>query len=138
MGRRSSSGLDSPARASEPGAPTLRICGHAAALVAVAIVAAATQTGRAAPPADPEPGRSHTVIIEGLRFDPQTLTVRRGDRITWINRDPIPHTVTAKNGGFDSHQIAPDGSWTYVARKAGEYDYVCTLHVTMKGKLEVR
>lgn len=135
MGSRSSSGFDSPARRNEPGAPALRILGLA---VAVALIAAAPQTGRAAPPADPGPGHSHTVTIEGLRFDPQTLTVRRGDRITWVNKDPIPHTVTAKNGKFDSHQIAPDGSWTYVARKAGEYDYVCTLHVTMKGKLEVR
>ena len=78
------------------------------------------------------------MIIEDMRFNPQILRVHRGDRITWINKDPFPHTVTATDGKFDSHQIAPDGSWTYVARKPGEYDYACTLHVTMKGKLEVR
>lgn len=73
-----------------------------------------------------------------MRFSPQILTVHRGDRITWINRDPFPHTVTATDGKFDSHPISPDTSWTYVAAKTGEYDYVCTLHVTMKGRLLVR
>lgn len=73
-----------------------------------------------------------------MRYVPQTVTVRVGDRITWVNKDPFPHTVTATDGRFDSHQIAPDGSWSYVARKAGEYDYVCTLHVTMKGRVLVR
>ncbi len=89
--------------------------------------------------AAPLPVRTaHTVIIEGMRFSPQNLTVRRGDRITWINKDPFPHTVTTTDGKFDSHLIAPDGSWTYVARKTGEYHYVCSLHVTMKGRLTVR
>ncbi|MGH8180055.1 MAG: plastocyanin/azurin family copper-binding protein, partial [Steroidobacteraceae bacterium] len=51
-----------------------------------------------------------------MRFNPQTLTVQRGDRVTWINKDLFPHTVTAA-GKFDSHPIPAGGSWTYVARK---------------------
>ena len=86
----------------------------------------------------PNIGQRRTVLIEGMRFVPQLLIVRRGDRITWINKDPFPHTVTATDGKFDSHEIAPDGSWSYVARKAGEYDYVCSLHVAMKGRVLVR
>jgi plastocyanin len=94
-------------------------------------------TVHAAPPAAKN-ARVHTVTIEAMRFTPQSLRVRRGDRITWINKDPFPHTVTATGGTFDSHPIAPGASWTYVAAKTGEYDYVCTLHVDMKGRLEVR
>jgi plastocyanin len=101
-------------------------------------MATGTLAGLAAQRPDPTQAHTHRVIIEDMRFHPQVLRVHRGDRITWINRDPFPHTVTATDGKFDSHPIAPDGSWTYVARKAGEYDYVCALHVTMKGKLEVR
>ena len=82
--------------------------------------------------------RIHTVIIEGLRYRPQVIVVRRGERVRWINEDPIPHTVTAIGGGFDSHSIPPEGSWTYVPAKTGEYDYACTFHPTMKGKLQVR
>ena len=103
----------------------------------VLLATTAPPAGRAAQPADRSAGRTHIVIIESMRFNPQTLTVQRGDRVTWINKDLFPHTVTAP-GKFDSHPIAAGGSWTYVARKAGEYDYVCSLHVTMKGKIEVR
>jgi plastocyanin len=101
-------------------------------------MAAGTLAGHAAQPSKHTAGHVHTVVIESMTFKPQVLVVHRGDRITWINKDLFPHTVTSTAGKFDSHLIAADGSWTYVARKAGEYDYVCSLHVTMKGKIEVR
>jgi plastocyanin len=101
------------------------------------LLATAPLAGRAAQPAHRSAGRTHTVVIESMRFTPQTLTVHQGDRITWVNKDLFPHTVTSA-GKFDSRQIPARGSWTYVARKAGEYDYVCTLHVGMTGKLQVR
>lgn len=79
----------------------------------------------------------HTVTIDGTAFAPATLTVQRGDRVTWVNKDPFPHTATARPG-FDSGSIAAGGSWTWVADKGGAYDYVCTFHPTMKAKLVVR
>jgi plastocyanin len=78
----------------------------------------------------------HTVTIEGLKYAPATLTVKRGDTVTWTNKDPFPHTVTAQ-GAFDSKEIAADGKWSYVARKPGRYDYICTLHPNMKATLVV-
>jgi predicted outer membrane protein len=68
--------------------------------------------------------------LSGAQFD------KRGDAVTWVNKDPYPHTVTAP-GAFDSRDIAPNRGWTYTARKAGRYDYVCTLHPTMKATLIV-
>jgi plastocyanin len=82
-------------------------------------------------------GATHTIVIEGVKYEPETLTVNRGDTIVWVNKDPFPHTVTAK-GAFDSHDIAAGKSWKYTARKAGEYAYVCTLHPNMKGTLTVK
>lgn len=79
---------------------------------------------------------THTVVIEGTRYVPETLTVKRHDTVVWVNKDPFPHTVTAK-GIFDSHDIAASRSWKYTTRKAGEFHYVCTLHSTMKGTLKV-
>ena len=83
------------------------------------------------------PGASHTVTIENLQFNPQALTVQRGDRIVWVNKDLFPHTVTADKV-FDSGSIASNASWSYVATKSGEYAYSCTFHPTMKGKLKVQ
>jgi plastocyanin len=78
----------------------------------------------------------HTVVIEGTAYSPASLTVKRGDTVVWLNKDPFPHTATAK-GVFDSHDIAADRSWKYTARKAGEFAYICTLHPNMKGRLKV-
>jgi len=79
---------------------------------------------------------SHTVVIQGLKNIPETLVVKRGDTIRWINKDPFPHTVTAK-GVFDSGSIAPGGSWRYTAKITGEHSYTCTFHPNMKGTLRV-
>lgn len=79
---------------------------------------------------------THTVVMEAVKYQPETVTVKRGDTVIWVNKDPFPHTVTAK-GVFDSHVILAGKSWKYTPRKPGEYAYVCTLHPTMKGTLKV-
>jgi plastocyanin len=66
------------------------------------------------------------------------LTVRRGDRITWMNKDLFPHSATGPKGTFDSTSIPAGGSWTFVADKAGTFAYTCIFHPTMKATLTVR
>ncbi len=83
-----------------------------------------------------EAAKTHRVVIQGLKYQPETLRVRRGDTVLWVNDDPMPHTVTAA-GHFDSRSIDAGKSWRYVARRAGTYPYVCTLHSNMRGSLQV-
>jgi plastocyanin len=78
----------------------------------------------------------HTVVIDGVKYEPVTVTAKRGDTVVWVNKDPFPHTVTV-NGVFDSREIPAGKSWSYTPRKAGEYAYICTLHPNMKGTLKV-
>lgn len=106
--------------------PEMRLA--AGALIALSLVASATAG----------PGKTHTVTIENMQFSPQELTVRRGDRIVWVNKDLFPHTVTAAKKTFDSGSIAANASWRYVASKRGDYAYGCTFHPTMKGKITVQ
>ena len=77
---------------------------------------------------------SHTVIIKATSYTPQELTVKRGDTVVWINKDPFPHTVTAA-GTFDSKSIPVGGKWKYTARQLGDHAYTCTFHPNMKGRL---
>jgi plastocyanin len=83
-----------------------------------------------------EPARTHRVVIHGLKYEPETLVVRRGDTVVWVNDDPMPHTVTAA-GEFDSRTIEAGKSWRFIAHRAGNYRYVCTLHSNMQGSLRV-
>jgi plastocyanin len=84
------------------------------------------------------PSHTRIVTIEGVQFNPQELTVHRGDRVVWVNKDLFPHTVTADTKAFDSHSIAANASWSYAASKPGDYSYSCTFHPTMKGKITVQ
>ena len=80
---------------------------------------------------------THTVVIEGMQFKPATLTVKRGDRIVWVNRDVVPHN--ARSGkALASPDIAPGASWAVTLKKPGQHDYVCTLHPMMKASLVVQ
>ena len=82
--------------------------------------------------------KTHTVTIKDMRFQPEELTVSRGDTIVWVNRDLVPHTATSKAGRFDSKTIGTDGSWTHTAGTKGNFTYICTFHPTMKAILRVR
>jgi plastocyanin len=73
-----------------------------------------------------------------MKFVPERLEVAAGDRITWTNRDIVPHTVTAKAAGLESGELAQGKSWTYVARKPGTIAYICRLHPVMHGMLIVK
>lgn len=104
----------------------------AAALAAMLSLVQGIGGFAAAAPAKPA---VHTVLIEGLQFHPDTLSVRAGDTVVWVNKDPFPHTATSQQEGFDSHEIGPGNSWRYTVRKKGVFPYVCTLHPTMKAVL---
>ena len=80
---------------------------------------------------------THIVVIEGMRFQPAELVLKRGDRVVWVNRDVVPHTATAA-GVFDSATIAPGASWSTTRSKPGRHDYGCTMHPTMKASLVVK
>ena len=105
----------------------------ALAIVAVALLPVSRARGTST--ANP---LTHKVNIENMQFNPNVVAAKLGDSIVWTNNDLFPHTVTAKSGDFDSHEIKPSESWTYKVAKSGEIEYVCSFHPTMKAALRVR
>lgn len=85
----------------------------------------------------PKP-KVHTITIADMRFTPESLTVARGDVVVWVNKDLVAHTATSPDDVFDSKTIESNGSWRYVARRAGSFPYVCSLHPAMKGTFRVK
>jgi plastocyanin len=95
-----------------------------------------TSTPPAATSAGPAAAR---IVIENFAFTPATLHVRPKSKIIVVNRDSVPHTVTATgNKTFDTGSIASDATATFTAPSApGSYSYTCTIHPNMKGTLTV-
>jgi plastocyanin len=107
-----------------------------AVIVAAALVLVSSEKGQRTASAASRP-MTLTITIDGTQFKPDNATIRVGDRIVWVNKDPFPHTATSKPS-FDSGSIESGASWTYVASAPGEYQYVCRFHPTMKGIIRVK
>ena len=82
-------------------------------------------------------GEEYDVDIKGLKFTPPDITVHVGDTVVWTNDDDVPHTVTSADGTLDSEEIASGDTFEYTFDDAGTYEYACSLHPSMKGKVTV-
>lgn len=79
---------------------------------------------------------SHIVEIKQFKFIPATIKAKRGDTITFINKDFMPHDVTETTTKQWSSSILNAGdSWSMVVKE--DADYFCSLHIVMKGKIEL-
>lgn len=79
-----------------------------------------------------------SVKIDNFSFGPQTLTVSVGTTVTWTNRDDIPHTVVSTDNVFKSKVRDTDETFSYTFTKTGTYDYYCSVHPKMTGKVVVQ
>ena len=91
---------------------------------------------RSAAAAPAERPRKTVVEISGSAFQPQTLDVKVGDTVTFVNKDEIAHTATA-DGTFDSKTLEQGARFDFTATQAGKIDYVCNFHPGMTGTLNV-
>jgi plastocyanin len=84
------------------------------------------------------PGNKNEIEIKDFHFNPQTLTVKSGETITWTNRDEEPHTVVSVEKQFKkSPPLDTDQSFTVTAGAPGTYTYFCSVHPKMTGTIVV-
>ncbi|HEY8672023.1 MAG TPA: cupredoxin family copper-binding protein [Terriglobales bacterium] len=83
-------------------------------------------------------GAVATVSMDHNTFTPGEITVVPGTTVTWVNKENMPHTVVDTNKGFRSKTLAKDASFSFTFATAGEYDYLCSIHPNMKGKVIVK
>lgn len=73
-------------------------------------------------------------MVDGNQFRPQRVTISRGTRVRWINRDNVSHTTT---GGTWDETLAPGERYARRFRRAGTFPYQCTIHFGMTGTIVV-
>jgi plastocyanin len=79
------------------------------------------------------------VAIKDFAYAPTRLTVARGAKVTWTNRDAANHTVTFDTGAqkdLGSQSKGAKRSFTFA--KAGTFAYHCDFHPNMHGTVVVR
>ena len=82
--------------------------------------------------------------VPNYLFSPASITIKKGTRVTWINKDPTAsHTITTNDileSGLptDIARLSPNQEFTYtVAATPGTYHYYCSEHPWMNGTITV-
>jgi plastocyanin len=82
--------------------------------------------------------KKNTIEIKDFAFNPQTLKVKAGEKITWINHDDEPHTVVSVGKKFQkSSALDTDQEFTITAGAPGTYEYFCSVHPKMTGTIVI-
>ena len=115
---------------------TLVVLAACSGSAASAPPAAAPSLSGSLPPAA-SAGGSTAVEMKELAFNPTTLTVPTGSKVTWTNNDTTAHTVTFDDGSADSGNLAVGSTFDHTFATAGTFAYHCTIHSFMKGTVTV-
>ena len=80
-----------------------------------------------------------SVSTKNIRFSPSTASIHRGQTVTWrFNDSGTPHNVISSSGSrFRSSPTKTSGSYMVRFTRAGTYNYVCTIHPGMRGRVVV-
>jgi plastocyanin len=82
---------------------------------------------------------TRTVLIQNFRFKPAHITIKRGTKVRWINKDSTAHTATANNGrSFDSGRLGKGQRYTHTFKSAGKKPYHCEIHPDMRASVVVK
>ena len=112
----------------------LGVLGTAALMLASLSIACAPRTTIPAAADAPQV----EVKIDNFSFTPATITIPAGTTVRWTNHDDIPHNVVSNDKSFKSKVMDTDESFSYTFAKAGTYEYFCSIHPKMTGKVVVQ
>ncbi len=76
------------------------------------------------------------ISIKNFAFDPATLNISAGTKVIWTNNDSVAHRISGT--GFQSTDFYNGQKYGFTFTAAGTYDYICSIHPSMKGQIIVK
>ncbi len=78
------------------------------------------------------------VSISNFAFSNGELRISKGTTVVWTNEDSARHNVVSYAGDELSSDFLPrGGTFSHTFNNQGTFDYYCSLHPSMKGKVIV-
>ena len=76
---------------------------------------------------------------QGRAFSAESVTVKKGDPLTFLNDDSVPHNIMSASKGneFNLGSQAPGSSTEVVFKEAGDVTVICAIHPRMKMTVKV-
>jgi len=78
------------------------------------------------------------VSIANFTFVPLEARIAPGETITWSNDDGSPHAIAFKDSSAGSETLFPGKTFSRTFDQPGTYDYYCSIHAYMTGRIIVR
>ncbi len=100
-------------------------------LAILAVIALGMPGSPASPAATMPP-----VLMKGIAYEPNQITVHVGDTVEWANQDIVAHTATAKDKSWDVN-VLPGKNGRMAMKAPGRIDYICRYHPNMTGAIIV-
>ncbi|MBK5212283.1 MAG: cupredoxin domain-containing protein [Flavobacteriaceae bacterium] len=85
---------------------------------------------------NPNTPTKHVVTIYQMKFNPENISVKKGDIVEWVNKDFVPHDVTEINKKWTSKPLNEGDTFSKVVTKS--FKYFCSIHLVMKGSVTVK
>lgn len=85
-----------------------------------------------------KPPQAVAIAIDNFKFGVVSLEIAAGTTVTWTNRDDVPHTVVSSTKVFKSPPLDTGGAFSYTFKSAGTFEYYCSMHPRMTGKIVVK
>ncbi len=108
----------------------------AAAAVSLVLASGALRPGSTT--AAQDESAANSVTIDNFSFTRMELDVAAGTEVTWTNKDDVPHTVVSVDGKFKSRALDTDQTFSFTFKDPGTYEYFCSVHPRMTGKIVVK
>jgi plastocyanin len=76
---------------------------------------------------------------QGRVFGPENVSIKKGDQLTFVNDDTVPHNIisTSKGNEFNLGSQPPGTSTDVTFKEAGDVQVICAIHPRMKLMVKV-
>ncbi|WFU78520.1 plastocyanin/azurin family copper-binding protein [Bradyrhizobium sp. CIAT3101] len=76
---------------------------------------------------------------QGRVFSTESVSVKKGDAVTFLNDDTVPHNIMSATKGneFNLGSQAPGTSTDVTFKEAGDVQVICAIHPRMKMMVKV-
>ena len=79
------------------------------------------------------------VTQKGRKFSMENVTIKKGDALTFLNDDKVPHNIMSSSKGneFNLGSQVPGNATDVTFKAAGEVQVICAIHPRMKMMINV-
>jgi plastocyanin len=80
-----------------------------------------------------------TITQKGRLFSSESITIKKGESVTFANDDTVPHNIvsTSKGNEFNLGSQPPGAATDVTFKETGEAQVICAIHPRMKMTVKI-